>query len=247
VVQKLVSAQQGVTSQRASMGRKRMEILQLEADCLKKREELRTLELEELRWMGVQNNTQLEQIALEETRVEKQTIAVDILGRLTCHLTETTEFGCVDVRETIELHTEGRLAMNQARSDAQVLAVQEGLEESRLQLVRDTLKQEQADLAKKVKDRQIAKIDAAAKEKVAKELKAKLAKETLDKRNRQAEEARRVEAEKKAEQDRLEWEVVTPTGLLAKKKMAEAYHWPKVVSRQLVNRDDVPKNSMGYR
>jgi hypothetical protein len=246
-VKKLVSAQQGVTSQRASMGRKRMEILNLEADCLKKKEELRTLELEELRWMGVQNNTQLEQIALEETRVEKQTIAMDILGRLTCHLTETTEFGCVDVRETLELHTEGRLAMEQARSDAQELAVQEGLEESRLKLVRATLKQEQVDLAKKVKDRQIAKIDAAAKDKLAKELKAKLAKDALDKRNRQAEEARRVEAEKKAEHDRLEWEVVTPTGLIAKKKAAEAYLWPEVVNRQLVNRDDVPKNSTGYR
>ena len=165
VVKKLVSAQQGVTSQRASMVRKRMEILKLEADCLKKKEELRTLELEELRWMGVQNNTQLEQIALEETRVEKQTIAVDILGRLTCHLTETTEFGCVDVRETIELHTEGRLAMDQARSDAQVLADQEGLEESRLKLVRDTLKQEQAAKDKQVKDRQIARIDAVARDK----------------------------------------------------------------------------------
>ena len=81
VVQKLVSAQQGVTSQRASMGRKRMELMQLEAEGIKKKEELRTLEL---RWMDVQNSTQLEQMALEETRVEKQAIAVDILGRLTC-------------------------------------------------------------------------------------------------------------------------------------------------------------------
>ena len=56
-----------------------------------------------------------------------------------------------------------------------------------------------------------------------------------------------MEAEKKAEQDRLNWEVVAPTGLLAKKKTAEAYHWPKVMGRQLVNRDEVPKNSTGYR
>ena len=81
VVKRLVSAQREVTSQRASLGRKRMEILNLEADCLKKKQEMRSLELEELRWMGVQNNTQLEQIALEETRVEKQTIAMDIMGR----------------------------------------------------------------------------------------------------------------------------------------------------------------------
>ena len=66
--------------------------------------------------------------------------------------------------------------MEKARSDAQELAVQEGLEESRLKLVRATLKQEQVDLAKKVNDRQIARADAAAaKDKLAKELKAKLA------------------------------------------------------------------------
>ena len=164
------------------------------------------------------------------------------MARLTCHLSENTEFGCVDIRETVELHTEGRLAMDQARSDTT-----EGHEESRLALVRATLKQEQVDLAKKVKDRQIAKIDAAAKDKLAKELKAKLAKDALDKRNRQAEEARRVEAEKKAERDRHEWEVVPPTGLIAKKKAAEAYKWADVVDRQLVNRDDVPKNSGSYR
>ena len=41
MVRKLVTAQQGVTSQRASMGRKRMEILKLEAEGTRKREELR--------------------------------------------------------------------------------------------------------------------------------------------------------------------------------------------------------------
>ena len=87
--------------------------MQLEAEGTKNKEELRTLELEELRWMGIQNSTQLEQMALEETRVEKQAIAVDILGRLTCYLTGATEFKSVDVRDRQELLTEGRIAMDQ--------------------------------------------------------------------------------------------------------------------------------------
>ena len=123
---------------RASMGRKRMELMQLEAEGTKKKEELRTLELEELRWMSIQNSTQLEQMALEETRVEKQAIAVDILGRLTCYLTGATEFKSVDVRDRQELLTEGRIAMDQPRGEAPVLEDLEGLEESRRKLVRDT-------------------------------------------------------------------------------------------------------------
>ena len=251
VVKKLVSAQQGVTSMRASMGRKRMELMQLEAEGIKKKEELRTLELEELRWMGVQNSTQLEQMALEETRVEKQAIAVDILGRLTCHLTGATEFKSVDVRDRQELLTEGRIAMDQARGEAPVLEDLEGLEESRRKLVRDTLKREQEVKDREVKERQNARIDALAKDKAAKELTAKKAKEALDKeqtlrRNRQAEETRSVEAEQKAELDRLSWEVVSPNGLPAKKR-TESYHWPKVVGLRLVVRDVVPKNSDGYR
>jgi chromosome segregation ATPase len=71
VVRKLVTAQQGVTSMRASMGRKRMEILKLEAEGTRKKEELRTLELDELKWMGVQDSTTLELIVLEEARAEK--------------------------------------------------------------------------------------------------------------------------------------------------------------------------------
>ena len=73
------------------MGRKLMEILRM-------KEEMRSLKLEELRWMTVLNNTQLEQVGLEEVRVEKQTIAMDIMACLTCHLSENTEFRCVDIR-----------------------------------------------------------------------------------------------------------------------------------------------------
>ena len=67
MVRKLVTAQQGVTSQRASMGRKRMEILKLEAECTRKREELRALELDELKWMGIQDSTTLEQSRANES------------------------------------------------------------------------------------------------------------------------------------------------------------------------------------
>ena len=94
MVRKLVTAQQGMTttSQRASMGRKRMEILKLEAEGTRKREELRALELDELKWLGVQDSTTMELIVLEEAKAEKQSMAVDILGRLTSHLTGATVF-----------------------------------------------------------------------------------------------------------------------------------------------------------
>jgi hypothetical protein len=94
---RLVTAQQGVTSQRASMGRKRMEILQLEADCAKKQEELRALELVELTWMQRQNSTTLELIVLEEAHAEKQSMAMELLTRLTSHLTGATMFQSVDI------------------------------------------------------------------------------------------------------------------------------------------------------
>ena len=126
--------------------------------------------------------------------------------------------------------------MHQARSDTT-----EGLKESRLALVRATLKQEQADLAKKVDARKIARADAAAaKEKLAKKSKAKLERAALEKRNK-AEDARRVEAAKKEADDRQEWEVVPRTGLIAKRKVGEAYKWADVVSRQLVRKDEVPR------
>jgi hypothetical protein len=172
---------------------------------------------------------------------------MDIMGRLACHLSETTEFGCKDVRETLELHTEGRLAMDQARTAIQEPAVQEGLEESRLEAVRAILKQEQVVLAKQANDKKIARAaELAAKDKLAQESKARLAKVALDKRN-QAEDARRVEAEEKAARDRHDWEVVPRTGLIAKKKTAEAYKWADVVDRQLVKRDDVPNKSEAYK
>ena len=72
MVRKLVTAQQGVTSKRASMGRKRMEILKLEAEGTRKREELRALELDELKWMGVQDSRF--RIAMDLARSEAQVV-----------------------------------------------------------------------------------------------------------------------------------------------------------------------------
>ena len=72
LVRKLVTAQQGVTSKRASMGRKRMEILKLEAEGTRKREELRALELDELKWMGVQDSRF--RIAMDLARSEAQVV-----------------------------------------------------------------------------------------------------------------------------------------------------------------------------
>ena len=92
VVKKLVAAQREVTSHRSSLGRKKMEILNLEATCLKLKQDMRVLELDQLRWEGVQNDTQMEQIALEEAHMTKQSIALDIMGRLACHLSEDTEY-----------------------------------------------------------------------------------------------------------------------------------------------------------
>ena len=108
--------------------------------------------------------------------------------------------------------------------------------------------------AKQVSDKKLARAaeiaakaaEQAAKTKLAQESKARLAKVALDKRN-QAEDARRVEAEGKAARDRHEWEVVPKTGLMAKKKMAEASKWADVVDRQLVKKDTVPNRSEDYK
>ena len=108
--------------------------------------------------------------------------------------------------------------------------------------------------AKQVSDQKLARAaeiaakaaEQAAKAKLAQEAKARLARIALDKRN-QAEDARRVEAEGKAARDRHEWEVVPRTGLIAKKKMAEANKWADVVDRQLVKKDTVPNRSEDYK
>ena len=96
----------------------------------------------------------------------------------------------MDIRDRQELLTEGRIAMDLARSAAPVVEDLEGLEETRKQLVREALKHEQEARDREVKSRQIAKADALAKETAEKELTAKKAKEALAiKKSRQAEEA----------------------------------------------------------
>jgi hypothetical protein len=87
-------------------------------------------------------------------------MAVDILGRLTSCLTGATVFKSVDIRARQELLTESRIAMDLARSEAQVVENQEGLEETRKHLVREALKIEQEARDREVKSRQIAKTDA---------------------------------------------------------------------------------------
>jgi hypothetical protein len=111
--------------------------------------------------------------------------------------------------------------------------------------------QEQVVKAKQVSDQKLARAaeiaakaaEQAAKAKLAQEAKARLA---LDKRNK-AEDARRLEADSKAARDRQEWEVVPRTGLIAKKKEAEANKWAAVVDRQLVKKDTVPNKSEDYK
>ena len=108
--------------------------------------------------------------------------------------------------------------------------------------------------AKQVSDQKLARAaeiaakaaEQAAKAKLAQEAKARLARIALDKRN-QAEDARRLEADSKAARDRQEWEVVPRTGLIAKKKEAEANKWAAVVDRQLVKKDTVPNRSEDYK
>jgi hypothetical protein len=72
---------------------------------------------------------------------------------------------------------EGKLAMDLARSEAQVVDNQVGLEETRKHLVREALELDQAARAKEVKSKQIAKTDALTKEKAEKELTAKKARQ----------------------------------------------------------------------
>ena len=91
VIKRLVGAQREVTSHRGSLGRKRMEVTNMEAECLKLRQDMRSLELEQLRWESVQNDAQMEQIILQEAHIQKQTMAMDVMGRLARHLSESTE------------------------------------------------------------------------------------------------------------------------------------------------------------
>ena len=132
---------------------------------------------------------------------------------------------------------EGKLAMDMARSEAQVVDNQMGLEETRKHLVKEALQLDQAARAKEVKSKQTAKIEAVAKEKAEKELKANNA--------RQAEMARRAEADRKAEADSLSWRETSPQGVTPRKKAP--YHWPRAVGMRLVSRDEIPANSNGYR
>ena len=75
LVRKLVTAQQGVTSQRASMGRKMMEILKLETEGTRKREELRAPE------HLVREALKLDQAARAKEVKSKQIAKTDVLAK----------------------------------------------------------------------------------------------------------------------------------------------------------------------
>ena len=251
VMTKLVAAQREVTSMGASLGRKKMEILNLEATTLKLKQDMRVMEIDQLRWSNVVNDTQAEQSTLEVAHMTKMSIAMDIMGRLSCHLSEDSAYSCRDIRQTVELHMEGELAMTQAREAIQEPSTGEGIEEARLNTVRALLKEEQEAIVKQNADKKAAraleiavKAEEAAKAKVAKETKARQLRLTLDRRN-QAEDARKAAAEAQAARARNEWETVPKP----KKKvsLAEANTWPEAVDRQMVKKDTVPGKSEDYK
>ena len=251
VMTKLVAAQREVTSMGASLGRKKMEILNLEATTLKLKQDMRVMEIDQLRWSNVQNDTQAEQSTLEVAHMTKMSIAMDIMARLSCHLSEDSAYSCRDVRQTVELHMEGELAMTLAREAIHEPSTGEGIEEARLNTVRALLKEEQEAIVKQNADKKAAraleiavKAEEAAKAKVAKETKARQLRLTLDRRN-QAEDARKAAAEAQAARARNEWETVPKP----KKKvsLAEANTWPEAVDRQMVKKDTVPVKSEDYK
>jgi hypothetical protein len=227
VVKKLVTSQKGIISVRSAVA--------------KKKEELMALKLEELRLLGDQNSILLEQTALEEERVEMQTISVDTLGRLTGHLLGATIFQSGDVRAKQEIQTEGKLAMLQARSEALLQEDLGGLEESRKKLAKEIIQREQEAKDQAAKDRQNkAKKDLLDKEQAAKrEVRLK------------AEEARRAEAKKKEERDRDSWSAVAASstgGLTAPAKTrVDSRNWPLARDLQLVPKDAVPGSQKAYK
>ena len=267
VTNKLVAARREVTSHSASLGRKRMELLNLEASSIKIRQDMRVMEIDQLKWESVLNDTQTEQIALEVAHMTKRSISMDIMGRLACHLSEDTAYPCRDIRQTVELHAEAELAMSQARLAIQETATGESLEEARLNAVREELKAEEVVLAKQAADKKAAKaaeiaakaaetarVKAAkaaenaakaaeiARAKMANEAKARQNRLALDRRH-QAEDARKAEADAKAARARDDWEVVPRP----KKKVLEATTWAEAVDRQMIQKDNVPSRSGDYK
>ena len=110
--------------------------MDLEAASIQIRNDMRVMEIDQLKWESVLNDTQTEQIALEVAHMTKRSISMDIMGRLACHLSEDTAYPCRDIRQTVELHAEAELAMSQARVAVQETATGVSLEEARLNAVR---------------------------------------------------------------------------------------------------------------
>ena len=145
------------------------------------------------------------------------------------------------MRAKQEIQTEGKLAMQQAKSDALLQEDLGGLEESRKRLAKEIIQKEQVAKNQAAKDRR----DKAKKDQLEKEQAAK--REAMLK----AEEARRVEAKKKAERDRNSWSAVATSSTVGLKATAkvrvDSKNWPQERDLQLVLKDNVPENKNDYK
>jgi hypothetical protein len=182
------------------------------------------------------NSILFEQTALEEERVQRQTISVD-----TGHLLGATSFQIVDVRAKQEIQTKGKLAMQQAKSKALMHEDLGRLEESRKKLAKEIIRKEQVAKDQATKERnEEARMDQLEKEQAAK-TEARL----------KAEEAQRVEANKKEERDRNSWSAVATSSTVGLKATAKvrvaSKNWPQERDLQLVLKDDVPENKNKYK
>ena len=225
---KLLTAQKEVTSHKASMGRKRMEIQDLEAACAKKREEFRELEVKELTWSQRVNTTTFELNQLEESYAEKTCMGWDLMTRLTSQMLGATQFGAIDIRARQERLVEEKLAME--------LALSASLELDRKVKVREAIEADKIAKAQEKKSKMEAERNAQKIRLAEKERKAQVAK--------QAELDRKAAADRKVEAESRAWREPEPQ---VPARAKTSWNWPRLVALRLVKRDDIPEGNAGYR